>query len=920
MTDIYETFLSRYGSLTAVQKVALPIVERGQNCIIVAPTGAGKTEAAVLPIIKRLSGRGGLEGIKVLYITPLRALNRDMIKRLTWLCDSASISISVRHGDTLQAERRRQEKKAPVVLITTPETLQSILPAKSFAQHLKNIEFVVVDELHELYYNKRGAQLSVALERLEEMAPGFMRIGISATVSDPNVAGLFLCGGRQFKVASSGAIKKTAVGVSLPAGYGKHVKELSSKFDLDEKSLARIEEISKSIEASKSTLIFGNTRQVVEALGSRLVALNRIHDFGGIGVHHGSLDRNDRIEMEDNFKGGKIRSLIATSSLELGIDIGNIDLVIQYGSPRQALRLVQRVGRSGHSESGTATGKIIATSNMDAMEAISVYKNMKSGNVERFGVCEAPLDVLFNQVCGIALDKKSTTLKEIASLVRRSYPFRNLGDEAIRKMLEFMETQRMLFFDGEKVAPHGRTRIYYYGHLSVIPDTRKFVVKNISDNRVISALDEKFVAANIEEGSVFIVKGLPWKVVSIDEDRVSVEPSERLDAAIPDWSGEDIPVCCDVSKEAMRLMGSIGEIKDLGCTDKGTLGQITDFCEAQQKFGTQNSNALVVERVEDFLIAHTGLGTMANDALSRLLVHLMTTFIGRSSSVRSSPYFIMFDAPKNVRIGDLIAKINVRSIDRALEEAVKDTDLFRYKFVNVAKLFGVIDKGASLSKSLVKRIIRVMAGTPVYDEALHDVLRGFDLENLKVFLEKVQNGKTRIVESQEQGISPLADEILNAAYYTRELMAPSAPSKAILESFSSFLLKKDIELLCTYCGFMFTRKLSEIKEVNPLKCDSCGSVMICRYSELHSQVVKKRKDGKRLDKEGKIIFAEVMKEAGLFSSYGGKAALALATYGIGPSSAARALLMHRKEESLFYKDLIEAQKQFIRTKKYWSAG
>ncbi len=919
MSGIYDVFLERYGSFTAIQKVAVPLIEQGSNCIVVAPTGSGKTEAVVLPVIELLKRNGDvLSGIKVIYITPLRALNRDMIKRLTWLCEKAKITISVRHGDTLQSERRKQAKVAPIFLITTPETLQSILPTKSFSQHLKNVEFVIVDEVHELYPNKRGAQLSLALERLEEIAPGFKRIGISATVADPDVAGSFVCGNRPFKTAMVKPDKKTELQIELPKGYRNEIKELGSKFDLDDKALARLDAISRGIAKSNSTLIFANTRQVVEAVGSRLLFLNRTHNFGGIGVHHGSLDRKERIDMEDMFKGGELKSIIATSSLELGIDIGKVDLVIQYGSPRQALRLIQRIGRSGHSESGTSKGLVVATSNVDALEAAAIYKNAKSGVMEGVQTCTNALDVLCDQLCGIVLDKGEISFDAVFSIVKRAQPYNTLQRPELESLLTFMNRQRLLAFDGDRLLATSKTRMYYYDHLSVIPDTKKFIVKGFADNRIISSLDERFVAANIEEGSVFIVKGLPWKVVSIDEDRISVEPSEHLDAAIPDWAGEDIPVSKNVAREMMNLIGDTKELEKLDCMNKETFLQASEFAESQRRLGTQNSSSLVVEHIEDYLVLHTCLGTMANEALSRLLTYLIATLYGRSMNVRSSPYFIMFDAPQNIRINDFLNKVSVRTLEPSLEEAIKDTELFRYKFINVAKLFGVIDRGSAVSKSLAKKIIRVLKDTPVYKEALRDVLSGFDMGTLKDFLTAIQSGKIKIVDSYEGKISPVADEILNAAYYTRELMAPLAPSKALLESFSDFLLKKDMGILCTYCGFHFTRKLSEIKDTEALTCPSCGSVMLCRYSEPHADVVKKHKEGKRLTKEERRVFDELMKEAGLFSSYGGKAALALATYGVGPSSAARALLMHRKDESLFYMDLIEAQKQFIRTKKYWS--
>lgn len=886
--------------------------------MVIAPTGSGKTEAAVLPAMKRILSKTGTahSGIKMIYITPLRALNRDMIKRLEWLCREAGLTVSVRHGDTTQSERRKQAKLAPNVLITTPETLQSILPTKSFAPHLKSVEYVVVDEVHELYSNKRGAQLSIGLERLEELSPGFKRIGISATVADPGMTGMFLCGSRKFEIALVKPEKRTELRIELPAGHTAHVGELSSKFELDDKAMARLSEIAESVKGSKSTLLFANTRQVVEALGSRLVQLNKMHDFGGVGVHHGSLDRKERIEMEDKFKSGELKCIIATSSLELGIDIGHIDLVIQYGSPRQALRMAQRIGRSGHTEAGISKGLVIATSEIDALESEAIYENMKANEIESMPICTNALDVLCNQVCGIALDKGTVVVAELLEILKRAYPYSATGRADIEGLLAFMGKQRLIGYNGKDITASQKTRMYYYEHLSVIPDSKRFVVKNSTDNRVISSLDERFVAANMEEGSVFIVKGLPWKIISIDEGSVSVEPSEQLDAAIPDWTGEDIPVSRSVAARVCELIIDNARLKDsrLG---KHTAELVCGFAKKQAGFYLSSNNALV-EPVEDYLIFHTGLGTLANEALARLLAKKAVVLMGKSISIRSSPYFIMLEGAKGVDIPQLLSSINVGNIEKEVEGAIAETDLFRYKFINVAKLFGVIDKGASISKSIAKRIIKVLSESPPYKETMRDILNGLDMATLAGFLSGIKSGDIKISYSDSPEISPLADQILNSAYYTRELIMPALPSRAILDSFSDFLMKKNIRLLCTYCGFHFSRKIRELKDSKRIECPSCGSVMIARWSEAHADAVGAKLSGKTMTKERRRAYANSIKEAGLFSSYGGRAAMALATYGIGPSSAARALLMHREEESLFFRDLIDSQRQFIRTKKYWS--
>ena len=921
MGSIYDAFLERYGSLTSIQQAAIPIISSGSNCVVVAPTGAGKTEAVMLPVIDSIMESGDAHGIKVVYITPLRALNRDMIKRLEWLCAKAGISVSVRHGDTSQSERRKQARAAPAVLITTPETLQSILPTKSFRGHLKNVRFVVVDEIHELYPSKRGAQLSVALERLAELAPNFTRICISATVADPDSMGRFLCNNGAFKVAKVNIDKKLQLGIEMPERYKGNAKEIADKFGLDEGAVARLHSIAKHISESRSTLIFANTRQVVEALGSRLVYMNKVDGFGGIGVHHSSLDKAERIDIENRFKEGTLRSMIATSSLELGIDIGSVDLVIQYGSPRQALRLAQRVGRSGHSEAGVSRGVVIAIDEMDALESAAVYRNLKEGRLESFGVHEKALDVLCQQVCGIALERDGCGVDEVLSTVRRSFVYRRLEPEELKQLLAFMSRQHMVGFDGERVTAGSKTRMYYYGHLSAIPDTKRVVVKSAADNRVISALDERFVATNLEEGTVFIVKGLPWKVISIDDDIVSVEPSEELEAAVPDWTGEDIPVSRAVAQGVMEAIGRPAGLEGLRCLSESDLAKVSEFSASQRKFGVTDRNGMLVERSDEYCVVHTALGTMANEALARLIAHLIAARFGRSVNVRASPYFVLVEVPGHIDVPAVLRGIKPGSVRGLMEDAIRDTELFRYRFITVAKFFGVVERDATVSKSIAKRIIRVMRDTPVYRETLRELMNNyFDVESVAGLVGALQEGtvKARTVANKE--MSPLTRSILDAAYYTRELIMPVVPSRELVESFSRFLLKKEMKFVCTYCGFVFSRGISEIKDSSSVGCPSCGSPMVARYRDDFLKVVRKRAGGRRLAGSERAVVKEMMAEASLFDSYGGKAAVALSAYGVGPRSAARALFMNRNDERLFYTDLIEAQKQFIRTRKYWSLG
>jgi ATP-dependent Lhr-like helicase len=282
---------------------------------------------------------------------------------------------------------------------------------------------------------------------------------------------------------------------------------------------------------------------------------------------------------------------------------------------------------------------------------------------------------------------------------------------------------------------------------------------------------------------------------------------------------------------------------------------------------------------------------------------------------------IFLETGRDMRIDihSLLSSLRSSTITGKLYEAARDTELFRYKFITIAKLFGVIDREASVSKSLTRRLLKLFEGTPLYAETTRELMQNyFDIETLKGLADGIASGAIKIEMVKVQYLSPVAKAILDSAYYTKELIMPLLPSDAVIDSFVGKVMSKSIELLCTYCGFHFRRKLSEIRDMPQIKCPGCASPMVTTGGEENSKVVMRRAEGKRLTAAERERLKEIMKVASLFESYGGKAAVAMSTYGVGPSGAAKALRMLRREDRLFYMDLIDAQKNFIRTKKYWS--
>ncbi|MCW4020885.1 MAG: DEAD/DEAH box helicase, partial [Candidatus Bathyarchaeota archaeon] len=360
-----------FQSPTEPQQKVIPKILEGKNVLLISPTATGKTEAAMLPILSMLIQMPRREpGIKLLYITPLRALNRDMLERLEWWCNNLDIKLAVRHGDTDTRERTRQSRSPPDILITTPETLQALLFGWVIRRHLQAIRWVVIDEVHEMADNKRGSQLSLALERLRGVTrKDFQMIGLSATIGTPEKVAQFLVGdNRPVEIVRVPVARLMNLQIVFPKPEPEDFALASSLFTHPEVA-ARLRVIRKFIEEHNSVLLFTNTRTISEVLASRF----KVWDTNfPVSIHHGSLAKPSRVAAERVLKQGDLQGLICTSSLELGIDVGRIDLVVQYMSPRQVTRLIQRVGRSGHRIGRMAKGIIITMDSDDTLEALVI--------------------------------------------------------------------------------------------------------------------------------------------------------------------------------------------------------------------------------------------------------------------------------------------------------------------------------------------------------------------------------------------------------------------------------------------------------------------------------------------------------------------------------------------------------------------
>jgi len=897
-------------SLTAIQERAIPVVASGRNTLIIAPTGHGKTEAALLPLLEKAREEGAGPGVGILYITPLRALNRDLLERMAWWARELRITLGVRHGDTPAKERAAQAKLPPFLLITTPESLQAMLCAPKMSSHLLKARALIVDEVHELFCSKRGAQLALALERLEEKKaaaglPSFQRIGLSATISDAGEVARFLCGNRPCEVVSLPAARQLGLRVCSPEP-GAEDFELADRLFLDAGAVARLRLLHELVRERK-TLIFVNTRSIAEILSSRLLRLE-----SGIGVHHGSLAREVRVAAENRFKQSELKGLIATSSLELGIDIGDVEGVAQYMSPRQVARLVQRVGRSGHAVGKTPRGEIIASDVDDILEAAAIAKLARDGWLERGRMEAGALDVLAHQLAGLALDFGSISMEQALAVISRSGPYSGVGREDIEAVARQLADERMLRFDGSAIEKNASTRAYYYLNMSMIPSEKKFRVRNAATNGIVGTLDEGF-AASLEEGSLFITKGVPWRVLDIGDEEVVVEPAETFEAAIPDWEGEEIPVSPEVAREAARLRGrllseDIGSLAEEYATDPAAFKRAAKMLSGQHPLPDDRS--IVIECVQNACVIHVAGGSLANAALAKALSARLTTMLGASVRCDSDAYRILLQLPKPMRSQAIRgALLGLQGIRPILDSHLPKTSLFKYKLTHVARAFGLIGEHARIGGRFIEKI----SSTPVFREAMREVYANhLDVETAGELLRQAREGGLRIHAIDAQEFTPLGRLALDRVR-GGELVAPIEPSSEILRAFRNSLLSQMQRFLCTYCGKIAYWKLADLPQ-QPT-CPNCWSPMLAPAERGDDKLWRKERWKRSKEEEKRAL--EIARMAGLTASYGRRAAWALAVYGVGPETAARVLAKIIRDEDAFFAELLEAQKKFIRTKRYW---
>ncbi len=891
-----------FSKLTEIQKKASPIILQKKDCLVIAPTGSGKTECSVIPIFSLLKNSRKDGKIKAIYVTPLRALNRDVFRRITKYAHENELTIEIRHGDTTQKDRKKISESPPDVLITTPETLVILLTQVKFLNAFSELEWVIIDEVHELLSSERGSQLSLSVERLEFNSKfPLTKIGLSATVGNFEEAGKFVVGTkRKCEIIRDTSVRKYDVEIKYVDGTISDVAE-------------KIIEYVSDLDLDSPILLFTNTRGEAEFLASILKEKSPI----SIELHHGSLSKEVREETENTLREGKRGIVVCTSSLELGLDIGSVELVIHYGSPRQVSKLVQRIGRSRHNRDASAKGLIITNNSDDEFEARAILERIQEGSIEEQKIHDGSLDVLAHHLVGLTMQIGEIPVDQAFELITKAYPFRNLQLQELVGVLDLLDSNYLIFFDRTKMTfwKKGRSFKYYFENLSTIPDILKFKVFDSVSKKIIGTLDQRFVGDFGDSGNIFVLKGSQWRILNVDEKSftVNVEPFRGGGITVPYWEGENIPIDYKTARKVGHFRTKV---------KNGSLKLTNKIIEKLNFNEIPDENNIVIESSKSYgsIVIHSCFGTKINSTLSTLLSSMLSSMLGSVVDSRSDGYRIVLSSRS--RISEKLF-LQILKDDYELFSIVtaslSGTHNVNWRTWCVAKKFGVVGRGAVYERKSARFLYERYAKTVLVSEALRELFHDkYDLKNTEIILKKIHEDKIHINWLEVEKFSKLAEPILD--HTTKYYSSPANLDKGILDLVKARLEKTKHRLICARCGkWERVVETSEVK--NTLICPYCKGRQITAtfYSDYDlPKIIRKKHEGKKLSADEKHKFDRAWKVSSLVENFGKTAITVMSGYGIGADTAARILRNMVDDEHLF-KQIYEAERQYVVTRGFWDS-
>ncbi len=751
---VKEWFNSEFESLSPPQKHSFQLIHNDENSLICAPTGSGKTLSAFLSTLNELfekGEKGELEDrIYTVYVSPLRALNND-IKRnleapLQGILEKAEemgyevpeVRSAVRTGDTTDAEKAKMRKKPPHILITTPESLGIVLSSPKFRENLRNTEYMIVDEIHSLSENKRGVHLSMSMERLQELSNNDLtRIGLSATQAPiKDIAG-YLTGFDVEEETWSHETEYETVQMAEEASKsefntrGCKIVDVSASKEIDIETISPVRDliytesgeireamydrIHNLIQDHDSTLIFTNTRSATERV------VNSLKDrFDGyddnIGAHHSSMSREERLSVEEKLKRGEMKVGVTSTSLELGVDIGAVDLVIQLGSPKGVARGIQRIGRSGHQIGKKAKGKMLVSDRDEALECSVLTKCAREDDLDRIQIPENCLDVLAQQMVGMACDHR-WSIEHAFNVIRKSYCYRNLSRKDYESVLQYLggefeledqNVYRKIWLDREK-GLFGRsgkmTRVIYMTNIGTIPDETGYEVVTRGSKNFVGSLDEEFLD-RLTKGDIFTLGGKTYQFSYARGMKVYVDPKPKSRPTVPSWYSERLPLSYDLGINIGEFREKVAKQLEMNASadeviqwiihnyylDEYTAEAVYNYISEQHRFlgEVATHRKITVEKYIDEdnrqnLIFHTIYGRKVHDALARIMAHILQKKYGSNiGMVIDDNGFILRTPKRPVDLESLFKELQECNPQEELREAVGKTELMKRRFRHVA--------------------------------------------------------------------------------------------------------------------------------------------------------------------------------------------------------------------------------------------
>jgi ATP-dependent Lhr-like helicase len=848
---VRDWFASKFDELTPPQKYAFKLISEKKNVLITAPTGSGKTMSGFLSIISRLfdySLEGKLEDkVYCLYISPLRALNNDIHNNLSKPLEDIyemikkdkgveivkgniqQVRIGVRTGDTTQEERRKMLAKPPNILVTTPESLAILINSEKFVEHLKSVEYIIIDEVHELANNKRGVHLSLSVARLENIiGHDVAKVGLGATLYPLDEAAKYLVGwnGKEPKdcvIVDASWSKKLNVRTICP------VKDMiyATDEEIDTNLYKRLNDI---ITKSKSTLIFTNTRSGTERV---VFNLKKRFKYGeDIAAHHSSLSRESRLEVEELLKKGGLKCVVSSTSLELGVDIGTIENVVQLGSPKSVTRAVQRIGRAGHSYKATANGEIIVLNRDDLIECSVLLDAALKKHLDAFVVPQNALDVLAQHIIGMSLTKK-WNIDEAYGVIRGVYAYHELPKEDYMSLINYLagnyvglESRRVygkIWYD-ENEQMFGRrgklAKVIYMLNLGTIPDEVAVNVFN-TNKKWIGNIEEEFLT-KLKEGDIFTLGGRLYKFEYAKGMKAYVSDAHASAPTIPPWFSEQLPLSYELASEigefreklsvmmrkhmeakgisrfrkGMKMPDDIDKYLSTLPIDENSKKAIFSYFLEQMLFADEvpTNKFLLIELTKgmdeknsNYIVFHSLFGRRVNDALSRALALQMAEMFDVDIDIMINDNGFLFRTEDPLKLSqkdmkNILDDIHTIGVSTILKRNIRKTELMRRKFRHVAaRSFMILRnyKGYKIpvgrqqmsSQLVFKAAEEIDPNFPVIKETYREIMNEtMDLKRTSELIASLRDGKTSFKIIKTALPSPFSHSIITFGHADAVMM------------------------------------------------------------------------------------------------------------------------------------------------------